>query len=200
VVRRVNADLLAASGFAALALVFLVGGRSLSLTAQGVPGPGLFPVLIASVLLLLSVLLAVRALVLRRGAERSRSSAPSPTEVTPTALADGTGIAQHEVGYAGPSEGAASGGTTTVTEPAADEGSRSRVRPLLLWGLVLGSCLVLPVLGFVPAMLTLTLTLVLAIERRHDVVALATAVVIPVAAYTLFAVLLDVRLPLGPFG
>jgi len=73
-------------------------------------------------------------------------------------------------------------------------------RPMALWAVVLVVSIGLPVIGFLPAMLLLTLALLVGMERRFDVATLLSAVAVPVASYVLFALLLEVRLPTGPFG
>jgi putative tricarboxylic transport membrane protein len=61
-------DLTTAAVFALLAVVFLVGGRELAFEARGVPGPGLFPFLVATVTLVFSAALAGSAVVARQAA------------------------------------------------------------------------------------------------------------------------------------
>ena len=170
-------DVLVAAAFAVLALVFLVEGRALPFESRGIPGPGLFPFLLSVAILCFSAVLAVVAVVLhRRQDDRAPLVHAGDTELKPAALEDDTGIA------------------TDDSEP------RSRRRAIALWALVLAVSLSLPVVGFLPAMLLLTVVLMLGMERRYDVVSLVSAVAVPLAFYFLFATLLDVRLPSGIFG
>ncbi len=172
-------DLLVAAAFTVLAAVFLVEGRDLAFESRGIPGPGLFPLLLSAGILGFSALLALLALRLRRRDARTPSTVePGAAALTPTALADESGLA------AG----------------AEDDEPRSLQRAMGLWLLILVVCISLPVIGFLPAMLLLTGVLMLAMERRHDLTSLVSAVAVPVAFYFLFATLLDVRLPTGPFG
>lgn len=176
---RGKQDVAVAAAFAVLALVFLVEGRDLAFESRGIPGPGLFPFLLSVTILVFSTALALLALGSRRRRREAPTAVePSAAELTPTALADNSGLAagdEHE-------------------EP------RSLHRALALWLLVLVVCLSLPIIGFLPAMLLLTAVLTLGMERRHDVKSVVLAVVVPVAFYFLFGTLLDVRLPAGFFG
>ena len=179
---RYTRDVAVAAAFAVLALVFLVEGRDLPFESRGIPGPGLFPFLLAVGILCFSVALTLVALGLRRRQPKAQAApvavGPSAAELTPTAVADNTGIAAGD----------------EAEEP------RSQLRALALWLLVLVVCVVLPIIGFLPAMLLLSAVLTLFMERRRDVKSLLTAVAVPIAFYLLFAMLLDVRLPAGFFG
>jgi putative tricarboxylic transport membrane protein len=64
--RQRSRDLTAAAVFALLAVVFLAGGSELAFEARGVPGPGLFPFLVATVTLVFSATLAGSTLLARR--------------------------------------------------------------------------------------------------------------------------------------
>jgi hypothetical protein len=172
-----STDVVVAAAFAVLALIFVVAGRNLPLVARGIPGPGLFPLLVAASILAFSAALAIQALLPRRSERRPVRSGPVGLETTPA--------------------------PDDETAPAAGtpgEEQRSVLRALLLWGVVLLACVGLPIIGFVPATLLLTLLLLVGLERRFDRVTLVSAVAVPIACYVLFAVLLDVRLPAGHFG
>ena len=177
---RSGRDVIVAVAFAALASVFLYEGRGLPFESRGIPGPGLFPFLLAVAILCFSASLLVSAL--RRPRRAPARVEPGAADLTPTAGGDETGLADED------HDGAEGGG------------ERSLVRPLGLWLLVLAVSVALPVLGFVPAMIVLTLGLTLGLERRFDPKSLAIAVAIPVLFYLLFATLLEVRLPTGLFG
>ncbi|MGP4017720.1 tripartite tricarboxylate transporter TctB family protein [Saccharopolyspora sp. 5N708] len=142
-------ELTTAAAFALLAVVFLVGARDLAFEARGIPGPGLFPVLVAVATLAFSAALAGTALVSKNGAE---------------------------------------------SEPVAWR------RPAFGCAALLGCSLLMSLVGFVAAMVLLVGLLLLGMERRRDRVSIISVVAVPVAFYVLFAVLLDVRLPDGPFG
>lgn len=190
---RRRADLFASGSFTVLALVFLWSGRELRFTTeQGIPGAGFFPLLLAAATLAMSVALGVQA-VRRRSAPDSDTGLADtgPPEQPPpsdsTVLADQTGLESlHAVDVAAP------------PIPPDDE-PLSPTRTMAVWGLVLAGALGLPVLGFIPAMLLLSCGIMFGVERRFDPVSIASAVLLPLLTYVLFGVLLDVRLPLGPF-
>lgn len=75
---RRTQDLLSAGVLGAFGLVFLFAGRDLPITAQSVPGPGLFPLLIAVVTVVLAIALAVKTWRLPQGS--AQSEAPNDTE------------------------------------------------------------------------------------------------------------------------
>ena len=166
-----------AAAFAVLALIFVVAGRNLPFVARGIPGPGLFPLLLAAAILALSAALVIQALLPRRSERTPAPSIPGGVETTPNPDDE----------------------TQAAAEDSGEE-QPSVLRALLLWGVVLLACVGLPIIGFLPATLLLTLLLLVGLERRIDRVTLVSAVAVPIACYVLFAVLLDVRLPAGPFG
>jgi hypothetical protein len=173
---RSRRDVAVAVAFAGLALVFLVEGRALPFEARGIPGPGLFPFLLSLAILVFSAALLVSAL---RGRRRQEQRvAPGDFELTPTAMADESGLVSEDE----------------------DDAPRSLLRPLALWALVLAVCVGLPYLGFLPAMIVLSLVLTVGMENRRDPMSLLSAVAVPVFFYFLFAILLEVRLPAGLFG
>jgi uncharacterized membrane protein YhaH (DUF805 family) len=61
-------EMATAATFALLAVVFLVGGSGLAFETRGVPGPGLFPFLVATATLVFSAALAGTTLATRRAA------------------------------------------------------------------------------------------------------------------------------------
>ncbi|MGH8869917.1 MAG: tripartite tricarboxylate transporter TctB family protein [Actinomycetes bacterium] len=73
-------------------------------------------------------------------------------------------------------------------------------RSLALWAAVLGATLLAGVLGFPLAMLLLVAVILFVIEGRRGIGAVATTIAIPLLAWLLFASLLQVPLPTGPFG
>jgi putative tricarboxylic transport membrane protein len=170
-------DVVVAAAFAVLALIFVVAGRNLPFEARGIPGPGLFPLLVAATILAFSAALAVHALRPRRSERTPAPGGPIGAETMPGRDDE-----------------------TAAAAGAPGEEQRSVLRALLLWGVALLACVALPAIGFLPAMLLLTFSLLVGLERRFDVVSLVSAVTVPVACYVLFGFLLDVRLPTGLFG
>jgi putative tricarboxylic transport membrane protein len=73
-------------------------------------------------------------------------------------------------------------------------------RSLGVWVALLAAVSLVNVIGFVLAMVVLVAGVLLGIERRRNVAAVATIVLIPLLAYLLFAALLQVPLPTGLFG
>ncbi len=73
-------------------------------------------------------------------------------------------------------------------------------RALGVWITIAVGVVLMPLAGFVWAMLALTAILLLGIEGLRSWRALATVVMVPLSFYLLFGVLLDVRLPAGVFG
>lgn len=73
-------------------------------------------------------------------------------------------------------------------------------RSLSLWGAVLVATLFIEALGFPLAMLLLVAVILLVIEGRRGLGSVVTIIAIPVLAWLLFAELLQVPLPAGPFG
>lgn len=74
------------------------------------------------------------------------------------------------------------------------------VKVLSVAGAILAGGLLLTPIGFVPAMMVMVAVLLLGIERLRNLQVLAVILVLPVAVYLLFAVLLGVPLPAGPLG
>lgn len=73
-------------------------------------------------------------------------------------------------------------------------------RALSLWGVVLAAALLVGPLGFPIAMLLLVGVILFVIEGRRGLGPVLTTIAIPVLAWLLFAELLQVPLPAGPFG
>lgn len=182
---RRRSDLFAAGAFGALALVFLWQGRNLRFTSdEGVPGAGFFPVLMAAATLVMAVSLAAQAL---RRTSRQREGGEVEPRPDSTVLADQTGLEALHAVHA----------DTPVLE---NEEPASQLRTILVFALIVSSAVLLPLLGFIAAMLVLSCGIMFAVERRFDPVSIACAVLLPLLTYGLFGLLLDVRLPSGPFG
>lgn len=79
--------------------------------------------------------------------------------------------------------------------------SRQQVgRSLSLWLALMASALLVGPLGFPLAMLLLVATIMFVIERRRGLGAVLTIILVPLLAWLLFGELLQVPLPMGPFG
>jgi hypothetical protein len=136
---------------------------------HGVPGPGFFPDVLAAALAVLGALLTVLSVVrIRRGAALPGGNVAAVTD-----------------------EAASSDAAADEVEPT---GMR---RVAKVW---LGFVVSIPLLfliGFVPAMVLLVAYLTFVVERLRGVRPVLATVLIPLAAYVVFAYLLDVDLPLG---
>ncbi|MGH3344327.1 MAG: tripartite tricarboxylate transporter TctB family protein [Carbonactinosporaceae bacterium] len=77
---------------------------------------------------------------------------------------------------------------------------RQATRSLSLWVAVLLAALLVDVVGFPVAMALLVATILVGIEGRRGIGTLVTIVAIPLGAWLLFALLLQVPLPSGVFG
>ncbi|MQA97698.1 MAG: hypothetical protein GEV11_24875, partial [Streptosporangiales bacterium] len=73
-------------------------------------------------------------------------------------------------------------------------------RPLGLWAVIFTTSLVVGIVGFPIAMIALVAVVLIVIERRRGIGAIVTIIAIPLSAWLLFAYLLQVPLPAGPFG
>ena len=73
-------------------------------------------------------------------------------------------------------------------------------RALSLWGVVMAAALLVGPLGFPLAMLLLVGVVLFVIEGRRGLGAVLTTITIPLLSWLLFAELLQVPLPAGPFG
>src|SRR5262245_36339315 len=79
--------------------------------------------------------------------------------------------------------------------------NRARMgRAAMVWACFMVMVVLLPLVGFLPATLLLVGVLVLGMERQRSVKAIAAVLVLPVATYLVFAVALEVPLPVWGFG
>lgn len=70
----------------------------------------------------------------------------------------------------------------------------------VVWACFVIMVVLLPIVGFLPATLLMVGVLVLAMERQRSVKAIAAVLVLPVATYLVFAVALEVPLPVWGFA
>jgi putative tricarboxylic transport membrane protein len=150
--RRV--DIVAGAIFIAFGVFVLTQSLPLNFYAEGVPGPGFFPTLLAIAMAVAGGLLLFTRL-RRPEAALGDFALPSRTQAG---------------------------------------------RSLGLWIAILAAVLLVDVVGFLVAMVFLVAVLLIGLERRHGVAAIATIVLAPSLAYLLFARLLQVPLPPGLFG
>jgi putative tricarboxylic transport membrane protein len=90
---------------------------------------------------------------------------------------------------------------STQPDDVLDLPARSRLqRSAGLWVFLLASVLLITVVGFMIAMLALVASLIFGLEGKRNLAGVATIILIPLIAYLLFGVLLQVRFPTGVFG
>ena len=95
--------------------------------------------------------------------------------------------------------------TRVISGPDTSEGfempnRRQAARSLSLWVLVLAGALLVSPLGFPLAMLLLVGVILFVLEGRRGIGAVLTTILIPLLSWLLFAELLQVPRPAGPFG
>lgn len=73
-------------------------------------------------------------------------------------------------------------------------------RSMIVWLAILIAVLLLELVGFLLTSAALIAALLFGVERLRSLGALLTVILIPLACYFLFVVLLQVRLPAGPWG
>lgn len=170
-------DVLSGALLAALGLFVAFQGLGLGFYDADVPGPGFFPTVLAVLLTIAGLTLVVTRL-------RAHTEKPA----TVYAATDNA------------TEAAAEAVTESPDEEAATRAERPYVRPLALWAVIFVASLLVGLVGFPIAMLGLTAVVLFGIERRRGIGAVVTTLAIPLLAWLLFAVLLQVPLPTGPFG
>ncbi|MPZ60509.1 MAG: hypothetical protein GEU93_04270 [Propionibacteriales bacterium] len=79
-------------------------------------------------------------------------------------------------------------------------GRHEAMRSLGLWVAVMAAALLVGSLGFLLTMFLLVAVILFVIERRRGLSSVITAIAVPLLVWLLFAELLQVRLPAGPFG
>jgi putative tricarboxylic transport membrane protein len=82
-----------------------------------------------------------------------------------------------------------------------DPPTRSQAkRSMSIWIALIASVLLVPIAGFVIAMVALVGILIFGLEGKRDLKGLVAVIAIPGLVYLLFVMLLQVRLPTGMFG
>jgi putative tricarboxylic transport membrane protein len=148
------------------ALIIAFGMR---MFAGGIPGPGLFPVMVSSVLTLLGAILAwqnTRA----RGPEVRAVGRVKPVESRRRHLSTDSG-----------------------------QDNPSPWRSAAVWAGFVAAVPLLYVLGFTLAMMVLIAYLLFIVEGRRTISAVAAVIAIPAVTYVLFVNVLGISLPVGMF-
>jgi hypothetical protein len=153
-----------------------------------VPGPGLFPALVSSMMLALGLLLAVLSArdVIRLRGGRSKAPAQQP--------------ADHETHQ--PLDQAATrksaDAVTTAVPTGQPSGEFRRIaratKVLVCYAIAIP---LMTIIGFVPASAALVFLVLFGVEGRRNWRALTAAILIPVAAFLVFVRLLTIQLPIG---
>lgn len=185
-------------GLAVLAGAIVIPyGASMPYIREGIPGPGLFPMMIGGLLILFGLLLPMTTWI---GARRTRgslagtdggSAAATGTEADPFALS----------GAAVPStdEDVAEEGLETVGVMDTDvgsDGARRWINGAILMGGIVAYVLLAPVLGFPITMALLVLAIVRSL-RASWLTAVLTGVLASLGLWGLFEQVLLVQLPDG---
>jgi putative tricarboxylic transport membrane protein len=147
------ADMVVGVVTVALAAYVLFESSDLGFYADGVPGPGFFPIVLG-IALLISGLLLIASRVLNIAVPEDEDR--DPEQIAP--------------------------------------------RSLMVWLTLMLSAALIPIIGFVATMVLLVAALLFGFERRRSIGAVVAVLLIPGLAYWLFAGVLGVLLPTGPWG
>ncbi|MEN0072135.1 MAG: tripartite tricarboxylate transporter TctB family protein [Propionicimonas sp.] len=173
-----------------LAAIVIPYGASMPYIREGIPGPGLFPMMIGALLVLFGVLLPLTSWLGARGERRHRSEtgapASEPSGAAPPAVADS---AEHV-----PAEAVETSGV--LDTDVGSDGARRWINGAILMGVIVGYVLLAPVLGF-PITMTLLVTAIVRSLRAGWVTAVITGVLAALGLWGLFEQVLLVQLPDG---
>jgi hypothetical protein len=183
-----RADVVLGVLVAALGAYALMTALNLALFGKHhVPGPGLFPALVSSMMLALGLLLAALSardvIRLRGGRNNASARRPAdqerhqPLEQAPQTFSD----------------------TATAAPPTEQPSSEFRriaraTKVLVCYAIAIP---LMTIIGFVPASAALIFLVLFGVEERRNWRALAAAILIPVAAFLVFVRLLTIQLPIG---
>lgn len=160
--------------------LFAYQSTQLSLFQDGTPGPGLYPLVIASALGICGGLLITVNLVKQ---PRRRTDPAGEQSGGESMLVD---VLEHS---AEPHQ-----------EPSATSWLKRAGRATLVWVAIAVGVVLLGIVGFLPAMAVLVALLLWGVERTYTVGSVAAVVLIPGAGYVIFETLLGLELPTGLLG
>ena len=172
-------------------------GASMPYIREGVPGPGLFPMMIGGLLILFGALLPLTSwLSERRVRAEGSTSAPAggeiaPAEADPFAL---SGAAAPDSDGDVPLEELETAGV--MDTDVGSDGARRWINGAILMGGILAYVLLAPVLGFPITMALLVIAIVRSL-RASWLTAVLTGVIAALALWGLFEQVLLVQLPDG---
>lgn len=178
-------------------------GASMPYIREGIPGPGLFPMMIGGLLILFGVLLPLSGGIGRRRARRRREAlaadgagtAPATVHGTPAddALAMPGAAVPDDAGDTPVDELATSG---VLDTDVGSDGVRRWINGAILMGGIVAYVLLAPVLGFPITMALLVLAIVRSL-RASWLAAVVTGVLTSLGLWGLFEQVLLVQLPDG---
>ncbi|MGP9537183.1 tripartite tricarboxylate transporter TctB family protein [Brachybacterium sp. AOP43-C2-M15] len=175
-------------------------GASMPYIREGIPGPGLFPMMIGGLLILFGVLLALTSLLARRR-ERRRLEELAAAGLTPAVLEGPADDALSLTGAAvpGSAEDVPAEELATVAVMDTDigsDGARRWINGAVLMGAIVVYVLLAEVLGFPLTMAVLVTAIVWSLRAKWWV-AVTTGVLTSVGLWAMFEQALMVQLPDG---
>jgi putative tricarboxylic transport membrane protein len=181
-------------------------GASMPYIREGIPGPGLFPMMIGGLLILFGILLPLTELLGERRARRHRAAlVASGADALPARGPGASGTTEEEA-YALPEASVPeAAGDTPVDEletagvldtDVGSDGARRWINGAILMGGIIAYVLLAPVLGFPLTMALLVLAIVRSL-RASWLAAALTGVLTSLGLWVLFEQVLLVQLPDG---
>jgi Tripartite tricarboxylate transporter TctB family len=175
----------------ALGVAFAVGGLSYGLTKDGRMAPGLMPAVMGVGVVLLGVLLVVAEVRSVPGDQDDPAHpAAEVTERTP-------------VRVGGSDVPAASAPAAMSGSPEVDLEAREAKHPLRPWFIfatMVGSLLITPYLGLIPALVLGAFVMMKFVERESWIASISVTVLLLVVSWFIFEDFLEVNLPWGVFA
>lgn len=178
-------------------------GAAMPYIREGIPGPGLFPMMIGGLLILFGLLLPLNTWWARRSARRhaaalSASSAPDAEATAPEPVVEDPFAITGAAVPTTPGEASEDSlGTVAVLDTdVGSDGARRWINGAILMGGILAYVLLAPVLGFPLTMALLVVAIVRSL-RGSWLTAILTGVLTALALWGLFEQVLLVQLPDG---
>lgn len=173
-------------GWVAVGTYLIIAGRSIDPVGVDDPfGPGGFPTVVGSVLIILGAWLAIQ-----------QARAPVTTGATTEVTSATSGTATDDTAGGGTMGAAGVAEDTAEAAPEVGRDDISAWRPAVVIAIVAGYVIVVPVLGFIAATAVATAAIATVTARRFS---LALGVIYPIAVagvlYLVFSVVLGIRLP-----
>ncbi|GFG52669.1 hypothetical protein CQY20_01455 [Mycolicibacterium agri] len=173
----------------ALGVGFFVGGLSYGLAHDGRMAPGLMPALTGLGMIVFGLLLVVSEL---RSSRATGTAAAVPAEVT-----ERTPI---RVGGSDATDAAVEKPSDNMESDIADREERHRLRPWFILAAMVGSLVLAPYIGLIPALALGAFVMMKFVEREPWIASIAVSVLILIASWYVFDDFLEVNLPWGVFA